>query len=138
MDIHSINVKRYDFTMHLMQHLSYVKNQLSRLTYGRAPAKGNNHVVTQNRRILKRKFSSPVKKLEYRTRFKQTFLFQAAWTSLGFFNHPFFRCYNVFGLPAPPPFFAAPFLQKIVYYATCTYILYNISVNWLNHLQMEV
>ena len=30
----------------------YVNKHLSRLTYGRAPAKGSNHVVTRNRRIL--------------------------------------------------------------------------------------
>ena len=29
----------------------YVNKHLSRLTYGRAPAKGSNHVVTRNRRI---------------------------------------------------------------------------------------
>ena len=53
MDIHSINVKTYDFTMHLVQHLSHhLRNKhLSRLTYGRALAKGSNHVVTRNRRI---------------------------------------------------------------------------------------
>ena len=39
--------------MHLMQHLShhYVNKHLSRLTYGRAPAKRSNPVVIRNRRI---------------------------------------------------------------------------------------
>ena len=30
----------------------YVNKHLSRLTYGRAPAKGSNPVVTRNRRII--------------------------------------------------------------------------------------
>ena len=39
--------------MNLMQHLSHHlrKQHLSRLTYGRAPAKGSYRVVTRNRRI---------------------------------------------------------------------------------------
>ena len=39
--------------MHLMQHLSHhLRKHLSRLTYGIAPAKGSNPVVTRNWRIV--------------------------------------------------------------------------------------
>ena len=44
MDIHSINAKREDFIMHLMQHLPHHLRKhihLSRLTYERTPARHN-------------------------------------------------------------------------------------------------
>ena len=37
--------------MHLIQHICRTNKHISRLTYGRAPAKGSNPVVTRNRRI---------------------------------------------------------------------------------------
>ena len=47
--------------MHLMQHLFhliYINKHLSRLTYGRAPAKGSNTVITRKQVYLLPYFES--------------------------------------------------------------------------------